>query len=191
MSLRAISPNQFAFPGMEEGAHPGAKYLTEGVAFHTHKERGEHFLMASTKGPSEFDVDRDYHSSHTLQWRDHHDYGNYPGEISWVSRSYPRRGAGGLNHRGIMAAMFHMAHQQDIGQSTVPIHSPDRTPEGEAWAQKVGPAHLRPRRSDYDWLPPKGVHPFEEHDKPPAEHDLNQGELWSRHAIRAMQPRRR
>lgn len=100
----------------------------------------------------------------------------YPGEITYVSRHHDatedlyrdqEEGVWKSQHPfprtpGLMTSMFQFAHQQvQPGQTTVPVHSPERSAEGEAWSAKVGPEHLRPKRGDDDWRPPYGTHPFE------------------------------
>lgn len=100
----------------------------------------------------------------------------YPGEISYVARGehatedlYRDNDEGVWKSRhpfprtpGLMTSMFQFAHQQlQPGQTTVPVHSPDRSAAGEAWSRQVGPERLRPRRGDDNWLPPPGIHPYE------------------------------
>ena len=62
--------------------------------------------------------------------------------------------------------MYKMGHGLNMGQTTVPVHSPERSSEGDAWSKKVGdPAH-RPPLLDFSWKPPEGIHPYERHGSP-------------------------
>lgn len=194
--LRNVSPNQFALPGMEHMAHPGAKFLPKGISFHFQTEQHpggvlnpafpdlsrsaehRHILVAHKMSPATFNLDR--HIGNTLgelHWAGEHEArpethgsGHYPGEITWVQRGYAAE-----RHKGLMASMFHMGHQVNMGQSTVPVHSPDRTAEGEEWSAKVGPAHLRPKHGDYDWRPPHGVHPYQQRNIQPRQFNNPKG----------------
>jgi hypothetical protein len=171
--MRNINPNQFALPGMEHLSHPGAPYLPKGVAFQMHHEdfKGgfydpdavihRHTLHAYPHvGGRKYDPVHDAGNSlGTLEWAGHKDtLSHYPGQIAMVERAY---GANDWRQKtkGLMTAMYHMGHQLNMGQSTVPLHSPERTAEGEAWSKKVGGP--RPEREDYGWKPPIGIHPYE------------------------------
>lgn len=175
--LRNISPNQFSLPSMEHLGHPGAPYLAQGAKFHTttspdrHGRPYEHGLMAfGDKGQTVGEI----HWAGSGQERREDGGGHYPGEVTWVGRPEPRsediyrdekegvwKRKEPVPHKGIMTAMYRMGHHVDMGQSTVPVHSPDRTSYGENWSEKVGPAHLRPPQGDFGWRPPTGIHPFE------------------------------
>jgi hypothetical protein len=194
--MRNINLNQFALPGMEEHAHPGARHLAKGVSFHTstdytyrppagstdwrqHKQAYGHMLYASgKKGETLGELHWAGQAAHRPLGKPAGSGGHYPGEITWVESKRARTKANPTGaayiptksgnwrkapnpHKGLMTDMFHMAHGMQFGQSTVPVHSADRTREGEAWATKVGPAHLTPKRYDDDWRPPVGIHPFE------------------------------
>jgi len=192
--MRNINLNQFALPGMEEHAHPGARHLAKGVSFHT-----SHDFTYNTP-PGEEEKWRQYRQPHShmmyasgqhgetlgeLHWagsgqqRKSEHSGHYPGEITWVQSKRPltkNNPTGAIYeptksgnwrkarnpHKGLMTDMLKMAHGMNFGQSTVPVHSPDRTREGEEWATKVGPEHLTPKRFDFDWRPPAGTHPYEQ-----------------------------
>jgi len=187
--VRNINVNQFALPGMEEHAHPGARHLKSGVMFHHETTAGRdiedpsfhnpgehrHWLFAHRMGAA-FDPSK--HIGNALghiQWAGEHDqHSFYPGEIQYIERQY-----GGEHRRGLMTDLYKMGHEVNFGQSTVPTHSPTRTPEGERWSKNVGGP--RPERKDYDWKPPEGIHPYEQRNlqtsqfKPPPE----QGQLWA------------
>lgn len=172
--MRNVNMNQFALPSMEEHAHPLARHLARGTTFHfqtdyTHGEGGQ-----GPRQPYEHSLHAVDKSSQTLgylywagsaQRRGSGGSGHYPGEVTWVSRA-----TGDLARphgtKGLMADLFHAGHQVNMGQSTVPVHSPDRSREGEAWSKKVGPPELRPKRSDFDWAPPPGIHPYERQGAP-------------------------
>ena len=190
-----VSPNQFALPGMEHQAHPLAKHLAEGLHFavehevNTTPEGG--FLEARLSGalgrdkppPRSVDPPIAEHSLYAMKGDEQigelHWKGNkpvtrssYPGEVSWVRRNNrPEDDDGELTgappaHRGVMADMFAAGHETFFGQKTVPVHSPDRSPEGERWSAKIGPPELRPRRGQDFYRPPAGIHPFEKAEAP-------------------------
>lgn len=135
----------------------------------------------------------------------------YPGEITFVGRGKhnnadiyrdDKEGVFKSAHPfpdtpGMMTDMFHFAHQHvQPGQTTVPVHSPDRSAEGEEWSRKVGPPELRPKRYDEDWEPPEGIHPFERAGSPVqfthvhGQQSLGDDRFWMRHA-NANSPRTR
>jgi len=191
--MRNINLNQFALPGMEEHAHPGARHLAKGVHFGTTTDyiHGDGENWRATRQPythTLYATNKQGHMVGQLHWAGQGQDRppgsrsgsgkHYPGEITWVKSQraltksnptgaeyVPTKGGNWRKapnpHKGLMTDMFHMAHGMQFGQSTVPVHSPDRTREGEAWATKVGPEHLTPKRYDDDWRPPVGLHPFE------------------------------
>lgn len=116
-----------------------------------------HTLYAHNMG-SQFDPDR--HHGNALGWMEwagqHEPNAQYPGEIQMVERGY------GMDRpaKGLMTDLYRIGHEVNMGQSTVPLHSPNRTPEGEAWSAKVGGP--RPRLNDFRWQPPAGIHPYEQ-----------------------------
>ena len=147
---RDVSPDQLALPGMEHLSHPWARQAARGLTLtHEHDpESLEHVLWATR--PEQ--VEHPLVSHHAvLQWGDQH-Y-RTPGEITWVyndskrAQNYPElrvsneHGGG----RGIAGDMMRSAHYFDVGQDTVPIHSPARTTDGNRFADKVMP-HLKPER---------------------------------------------
>jgi len=167
--VRNLNINQFALPGMEHLAHPGARHLAAGTMFHLATEKQledtpwagphhRHTLYAHNMG-AQFDPDRHHGNAQGwMEWAGQHDpphMSKYPGEIQMVERGY------GMERptKGLMSDMYRMGHQMNMGQSTVPLHSPTRTPEGEAWSAKIGGP--RPPMNDHDWRPPKGLHPYE------------------------------
>lgn len=191
-----LSPNQFALPGMEEHAHPLARYLRD-VHFRTPADvqptaRKD---MDDPRGPT-YTVPRSFDppvSEHNLEaivpgqpdrfagelhWRGDNPGRQYPGEISWVSRGDAYVSSDLPATPGLMTSMFHFAHEQvQPGQRTVPVHSPERSKEGEAWSAKVGPPELRPRRGDDAYRPPAGIHPFERAGSPPQLVPAMEGQL--------------
>jgi len=163
--MRNISPNQFALPGMEGLSHPGARHLPKGISFHHVEEKDpfyghSNFLYAHKMSPEKF-TPQVHHGNALghIQWAGStatktSQGANYPGEIEYVERAY-----GAERHKGLMTDLYRMGHELNMGQGTVPIHSPTRTPEGEEWSKKVGGP--RPKVGDYGWKPPVGVHPYE------------------------------
>jgi len=191
-----LNPSQFALPGMEHLAHPLAPYVAAGArfAFHTQPGQGYNERAYPYRPPASFNTPVYEHSltaHHGQQdvgdmwWRGNKPPDrshNYPGEITWVGRPDPKtedvyrdNDAGVWRaknqppaHKGVMSAMFEFAHEHPLpGQTTVPVHSPDRTPEGERWAQQTGYGHLTPELGDFDWKPPAGTHPYERAGSPP------------------------
>lgn len=190
-----ISPNQFALPGMEEHAHPGARHLPSGVMFHHETEKGTYdpayygFNRQGNKkmGPKTAHIERLYahkmggdfdperHHANALghmEWAGQHDQDTtYPGEIKYIER-----GHGTERRKGLMTDLYRIGTTMNVGQSTVPVHSHNRTPEGEAWSAKVGGP--RPEAENTSWRPPAGLHPFEQHQA--AAHDAMAQKLAER-----------
>lgn len=189
-----LSPNQFALPGMEEQAHPLAKYVARGFRFSektdvTEEEGLEHQHRLYAYHP---DADRpealtEYSKSRViphkqvaeLNWAGPHSRYYFPGEISWVNRTSRVEGSSGITD-----AMHAWASQGS--KSTVPVHSVDRSDEGNRWARRVGPPHLTPTsvreifnepytneehtaavEKAMNWTPPTGTHPYERAGAPP------------------------
>jgi len=156
---------------MEHLSHPGAPFVAQGASFHLSTFKGTidtlkgdklahtHSLYAHTMG-DKFDPDK--HMGNTLgqlHWAGQHDEtSRYPGEINWVNR-----GHGEQRMKGVISAMYHLGSQANMGQTTVPVHSPERSPEGEEWSAKVGGP--RPPRGVNSWRPPEGIHPYEHRTK--------------------------
>jgi len=188
--MRNLNPNQFALPGMEHQAHPLASHVAAGARFEFNTERvPENTIYGWPREGKDakrigkprghemlaFHGDRELGA---LQWRGSHSKGHedtYPGEITWVGRSdanpddvYYDHDEGRWReknppprHAGIMTGMFHFAQEHiQPTQSTIPVHSPDRTYDGERWAQQVG-GHM-PEAGEFGWMPPKGIHPYEQ-----------------------------
>ena len=124
------NPNQMAFPGMEEHAHPGAKALAEGYSFHfnavpdpTTKTRNAHLLELSLQKPGE-------PPASTLNWVDlkQPDFELGPGEISMVETRPGEEG------KGLASALY------GVGRTMArikPRHSTKRTQSGDRWARSV------------------------------------------------------
>jgi hypothetical protein len=175
--LREVNPNQQALPGLEEHAHPFAKYLAQGLTLNY-----EHLPAHTSVGGISGSI---YHhdEAHSLaarkprpdgsseimahiDWKGRtNKYGTYPGEIDFVSN---RSMDPGINpssrHPGLAQALFHSAHHFDFGQNTVPVHSTLRTPLGEKFAQATG-GPTPPTGPESGWKPPEGFHPYEWHDR--------------------------
>lgn len=188
--------NQMAFPGMEEGAHPGAALVSEKAggrldyeragtnAYDPEDQKDSHVLF--WRGPSD-----EMGSRASLRWRGtnpSHEEG-FPGEIEWVHTLPPHR------RQGVASALFNVATQMDLGQSTRPVHSPSRTDDGYEWSKKAGgprgkldhyPLHTDPdsgKRVSYvgkaSWEVPEGYHPYENDLKPKSKKvDPHQGRLF-------------
>jgi hypothetical protein len=173
-----VHPHQLAIPGMEEHAHPWAGPLSRGYMLDMEKSKEEHHLAAVDVSHPKYPT-----AAAELSWAKEGVKGYAPGEVAmvnnWASRGYgqepdPRA-------RGLAGALFHSAHRWNFGQSTVPIHSVERTYPGEHFASKVRPDlkpdvwHLTGESHDKevrapgkpDWASPEwpGVHedfhPFE------------------------------
>lgn len=191
MSLEAISPNQFALPGMEGQSHRLARHVAAGVLFKfkstptssRNRMVGEMPAdwMRKSRAPLSFNPSIEEHTlsarqasnpAHVLgdvNWHgDAESKGYDPGEVTWVERM----GAAieGLSkagttdkpvHPGLMGDMFHAGHEIDMGQQTRPIHSTNRTAFGNPWAKKVGPPELVPKLNGKPVQTPPGFHPFE------------------------------
>ena len=186
--MRNLNPNQFALPGMEHQAHPLASHVAAGARFEFNTERVPENTIygwpregkdAKRIGKPRGHEMLAFHGKRelgALQWRGSHFKANedaYPGEFTWVGRTDPdpenlyredgrwKERNAPPRHAGIMTGMFHFAtdHPQPT-QSTIPVHSPDRTAHGERWAQQAG-GHM-PEVGEFGWKPPKGIHPYEE-----------------------------
>lgn len=189
---RNLNPNQFALPGMEHQSHPLAPYVAAGARFEFKTENvpANTIYGYPREGKDAERIGKPrghemiaYHGERdlgALQWRGSHSVGHadvYPGEITWVGRTKPdpenlyrdettgtwkERNAPPA-HRGIMSGMFGFAHEHpQPTQSTYPLHSPDRTWDGDRWAQQVGDyGRGMPEPADMDWRPEKGTHPYE------------------------------
>lgn len=114
-----------------------------------------------------------------IEWQDRASSelsGHYPGYVNWAGNSggqpnyLGQYSAGTTRYPGLAGHIFESAHAFDFGQDTVPIHSTDRTPYGDAFAQRTHPELAPPNErpsSDYyspnygDWEPPLGIQPFE------------------------------
>lgn len=161
--MKALNPHQFALPGMEHLAHPFAPMLPHGLMVEYHERdplhANAHMLLAHRRvDPTKDPYGQSREAAGVLEWSNQHG-GEYPGEIQWVNnRTYGSREG---HIPGVAQALYHTAHEIDLGQSTVPIHSPLRTREGDAFAEKTGGP--MPPGEGYGWRPPKGIHPFEQH----------------------------
>jgi GNAT superfamily N-acetyltransferase len=91
----------------------------------------------------QFDISLHHHEgpiSHTITA--HTDKGNKAGSLEWNKSSgkiedidvHPE-----ARRQGIASHMWDLAHQVSQETSTpAPRHSPERTPDGDAWAKSVG-----------------------------------------------------
>lgn len=138
--LSNISPNQFAIPGMEEHAHAGARHLAQGYRFGFGRAKDGY------RKPREDAWSMEAHHEDVpawsdpgsavsdITWADKKATGAaYPGEIEYVTTSLTKH-----KGKGLPSAMFKMANTLNMGQDTIPVHSPVRTPEGLGWSNKVG-----------------------------------------------------
>lgn len=178
-TTHGISPNQLAIPGMEEHAHPFATHLARGYQLDLERSPEEHHLAAVDVSHPKYPT---VHAE--LSWAKENKKGYEPGEVTMVENM---ASTGYGQHRvaaakGLAGALFHSAHYWNFGQSTVPIHSPERTLAGEHFASKVRPdlkpdvwnlsgeSHDKEVRAPGkpDWAPPEwpGVpedfHPYEQ-----------------------------
>lgn len=177
-----VNINQLAMPGMEEHSHPGAKHLAADphlFFFHGQSKDPDTGEVYAEKmyAHTDWEGDRAGHGGKgiggiqgVLRWAGPHAQPSYPGEVEWVentSGSYVSPQT--PKYPGLMKDMFRMAHQIPMGQSTVPVHSTQRTERGEKFAHAVGPPELVPPRNkdvhgmrrEVDWDPPPGIHPYE------------------------------
>lgn len=177
-----VSMNQMALPGMEEHAHPGASTLAQGYRFEHSQGRSSnsrnggvmrHTLSAVPDGGhSQWDGVSD------LTWASSHHPYTYPGEIEGVFTNKDHQ------RRGLARSLFRVAREMDFGQDTVPVHSPDRSPQGQKWSSAVGgprpprgvPVAYRipysddrtgPMKSSRRWDLPEGIHPFQKDEVTP------------------------
>ena len=160
----AVSPNQFALPGMEEGAHPTAKLLTKGYSFHlssAQKYRYDHMEHVHTLSAEHESLPG--HEAAGLDWAGSKDEGSYyPGEIKLVQTANRHL------HRGLATALYQTAVGTNLGKDTRPVHSPTLTDDGQAWSQKVGGYRFDPQ-AERSNTSPFGYHPFEEGQADPHE----------------------
>jgi hypothetical protein len=128
----------------------------------------EHELLARTPTSRSLDEPAGYLGE--LHWRgDAPHRSNYPGEITWVQRHHPpaegeHEDAGmAWKHRtpGMMGDMFEAAHQLQAGQTTVPLHSTERSAYGEKWSAGVGDPGLRPERGGEAPEVGEDYHPYQ------------------------------
>lgn len=115
------NPNQLALPGLEEHAHAGANLLAQGA----------HFKAEHVNEPGEppraslYALSGDNYRVGELHWLAD-DVGR--GEIGLVE-THQR-----AQRNGVASALYGLGRQM---ARVKPQHSPDRTEEGDAWAQKV------------------------------------------------------
>jgi hypothetical protein len=168
VALQKLNPHQFALPGMEHLAHPLAEHLSKGYTFdfETEKLKGPpgqswHHHALNARAPGR-DHNPEHMSAARLEWTGSKDeQSDYPGHIEWAGNQDTRAGTR-PESRGLARALFKAGHEMDFGQTTVPVHSPTRTHEGDKFAAKTNMPELTPRNNDFDWRPPEGIHPFEQ-----------------------------
>jgi hypothetical protein len=175
-----VSPHQLAIPGMEEHAHPWAGPAARGYMLDLEHSPNEHHLAAVDVSHPKYPT-----SSAELSWAKEGAKGYEPGEVTMVE-NFSTGGRGVVPHdpraKGLAGALFHSAHYWNFGQSTVPVHSPERTYAGERFANKVRPdlkpdvwhltgeGHSKEVRAPGkpDWASPEwpdkpdDLHPFEQ-----------------------------
>jgi hypothetical protein len=136
-----VHPHQLAIPGMEEHAHPFATHVARGYMLDFNSSRYQHHLAAVDVSHPKYPT-----VAAELDWTRPKDADYEPGEVAMVEnfqRGHHAIGKQEPRAKGLAGALFHSAHYWDFGQETVPIHSPNRTDEGEHFSQKVRP-DLRP-----------------------------------------------
>ena len=160
-----------ALPGMEHLAHPWARQAARGLtlSFEHDPEAHENALFAVRPEHRE----RPWATHHgVLQWADQQSHHLQPGEIAWVhntsgmaqkdptTKVSEEHGGG----RGLAADMMRSAHYFDMGQDTLPLHSPSRTSDGDRFADTVMP-ELKPSSHDGGGFKAKWAsrpqHPYE------------------------------
>jgi hypothetical protein len=77
-------------------------------------------------------------SAAELSWSKEGAKGYAPGEVTMVE-NYATGEVDNPRARGLAGALFHAAHHWNLGQSTVPIHSTERSMAGERFANRVRP----------------------------------------------------
>lgn len=193
MSLEAVNPNQFTFPGMEEHGHRLARHVAAGVLFKTNADplttrnrninESHEDWKRKARTPLAFDPPINEHRirayeaanpAHVLgeiNWQgDAVSPSRYhPGEVTWVERMAGAYEGGDTKkplHPGLMGDLFHAGHEIEMGQTTLPVHSTNRTAFGNPWAKKVGPPELVPKLSGKSVQTPPGFHPYERAGQP-------------------------
>jgi hypothetical protein len=173
-----VHPHQLAIPGMEEHAHPWAKHLAQGYMLDLEQSASQYHLAAVDVSHPKYPT-----SAAELSWAKEKTGGYAPGEVAMVTNFVGQHSnlKDTARGKGLAPALFHSAHHFNLGQSTVPIHSTERTLAGEHFASKVRPDlkpdvwHLTGESHDKevrapgkpDWASPEwpGVdedfHPFE------------------------------
>lgn len=127
-----VHPHQLALPGMEQHAHPWAEHLSRGYMLQFHSTDIQHQLQAIMPG-SRFKDEPEAH----LTWSSSGTHYT-PGEIEMVANETT-----GERGRGLAPALLHTAHHFNFGQTTLPIHSHQRTQAGNVFAARHKP-ELRP-----------------------------------------------
>lgn len=154
--MEKVNVNQMALPGMENMSHPLARHLAgeNGLTFHFFHDRRNRLYSLDAADH------RHAREAGHMEWGASNTDMRYPGEIGMIENESAHIKGG--YRRGLAADMYHAGHKIDMGQETVPVHSPDRTYEGDRFSSRVGGP--RPRNNDEDWRPPHGLHPFEQED---------------------------
>jgi hypothetical protein len=132
-----VHPHQLAIPGMEHMAHPWAGPLSRGYMLDKEESPHEHHLAAVDVSHPKYPT-----VAAELSWAKEKQEGYAPGEVTMVhnfATGYGSYGEDRPRAKGLAGALFHSAHHFNVGQSTVPIHSPVRTQAGEHFANKVRP----------------------------------------------------
>jgi hypothetical protein len=148
VALQKLNPHQFALPGMEHLAHPLAEHLSKGYTFdfETEKLKGPpgqswHHHALNARAPGR-DHNPEHMSAARLEWTGSKDeQSDYPGHIEWAGNQDTRAGTR-PESRGLARALFKAGHEMDFGQTTVPVHSPTRTHEGDKFAAKTNMPEL-------------------------------------------------
>jgi hypothetical protein len=119
---------------MEHMAHPWAGPLSRGYMLDKEESSDQYHLAA-------VDVSHPKYPTATaeLSWAKEGAKGYAPGEVAMVHNARTYASDPDPRSKGLAGALFHSAHHWNLGQSTVPIHSTDRSMAGEHFANKVRP----------------------------------------------------
>lgn len=175
-----VHPHQLAIPGMEHMAHPWAEHLSRGWMLQYHSTETSHQLQAVEPGWEHAPEAHLTWASKTPKTSANAGTPRYaPGEIEMVENEGVAR-----HGKGLAGALLHSAHHFNFGQTTLPIHSPERTTAGNVFASRHRP-DLRPdiwfnmraregrgqfetlageRTNKYepDWNLPENFHPYQQ-----------------------------
>lgn len=120
---------------MEEHAHPWAGPVSRGYMLDMEQSPHEYHLAAVDVSHPKYPT-----SAAELSWSKEGNKGYAPGEVTMVENlATGHSKEGDPRARGLAGALFHSAHHWNLGQSTVPVHSTERSMAGERFANRVRP----------------------------------------------------